>query len=320
VVSTPSRIAEELLRHRRILIVSHVDPDGDTIGSALGLAWALRSLGREVLMGCDDPVPEEAAALPGADEFSSSPPQDVDAIVAVDASDERRMGSLFRPSAERGGPLIVIDHHITNGGYGDLNLVMDTSATAEIVLLVVDALGVSLDATIARCLLTGVVTDTQGFRTASTTANSLTVAQRLMAAGADLVQISNQAFNRRSLSMLSLWGRALTAAEMRSGVLWAELPLAWLPQGNSDGQVGSGLANLLNTVREARVSALFTEQDDGLIDVSIRAKPGYDVSGVALAFGGGGHAGAAGCQVKGSLAGVREAVVDALTRLVNTQG
>ena len=157
----------------------------------------------------------------------------------------------------------------------------DTSSTAEIVLKVIDALGVPIDATIATCLLTGIVTDTQGFRTSSTTPDSLDAAQRLVRSGANLVEITNQAFNRRSLPMLALWGRALAAAELRGGVVWTELPLAWLPDGNANGQMGSGLANLLNTVREAQVAALFTEQNDGLIDVSLRAKPGYDVSRVA---------------------------------------
>lgn len=312
---TPSEMALEIRQHQRVLIVSHVDPDGDTIGSSLGLALALRTLGIQVVLACQDPVPDEVAFLPGVDEYQRHATGGQEAVIAVDASDLRRMGDVYEPDTMGALPLLVIDHHVTNAGFGSVNLIENTSSTAEIVLKVIDALGVPVDETIATCLLTGVVTDTQAFRTSSTTPESLDVAQRMVRLGANLVDITNQTLNRRSLAMLSLWGRALAAAELRGGVVWTELPLAWLPDGNANGQMGSGLANLLNTVREARVAALFTEQDDGLVDVSLRAKPGYDVSRVATEFGGGGHAPAAGCQVPGDLRTVREAVLASLVRL-----
>jgi phosphoesterase RecJ-like protein len=310
-----SEIAREIDRYTRILIVSHVDPDGDTVGSSLGLAWALRAQGRQVSLGCQDPMPGEVAFLPGVGDYRRRAVGDEQLVIAVDASDRRRMGDVYQPETMDGLPLLVVDHHVTNDGYGTFNLIEATSSTAEIVLSVIDALGVPVDSTIATCLLTGVVTDTQGFRTSSTTLNSLAVAQRLVQAGANLVEISNQAFNRRSLEMLSLWGRALAGAELRQGIVWTELPLTWLTDGNANGQMGSGLANLLNTVREAIAAALFTEQDGGIIDVSLRAKPGLDVSRVALEFGGGGHAPAAGCQVRGELYAVREAILASLIRV-----
>jgi phosphoesterase RecJ-like protein len=313
-----SEIAREIDRCTRILIVSHVDPDGDTVGSSLALAWALRAQGRQVSVACQDPVPDEVAFLAGVPDYRRRAVGDEQLVIAVDASDRRRLGDVYEPESMQGLPLVVIDHHVTNDGFGTLNLIEGTSSTAEIVLTVIDALGVPVDSTIATCLLTGVVTDTQGFRTSSTTPNSLAVAQRLVQAGANLVEISNQAFNRRSMAMLSLWGRALAAAELRQGIVWTELPLAWLPDGNANGQLGSGLANLLNTVREARAAALFTEQGDGIIDVSLRAKLGMDVSRVALEFGGGGHAPAAGCQVRGELPVVREAILASLIRVAKS--
>ncbi len=311
-----SKTVREISRYHKFLIVSHVDPDGDTIGSSLGLAWALRALGKDVMLACQDPVPDEILFLPGVGAYEPQVRGDIEAVIAVDASDLRRMGSVYDPQTMGSLPLLVIDHHVTNDGFGTVNLVEKASSTAEIVLRVIDALGVPIDETIATCLLTGIVTDTQGFRTSSTTPGSLSAAQRLVQAGAGLVEISHQVFNRRSLEMLALWGRALAAAELREGVVWAELPLSWLPAGNANGQMGSGLANMLNTVKEARVAALFTEQSDGIIDVSLRAKPGVDVSRVALEFGGGGHAPAAGCQVRGELESVREAILASLVRLV----
>ncbi|MHB1317283.1 MAG: DHH family phosphoesterase [Anaerolineae bacterium] len=315
-IANPAEMALAISKYQRILIVSHVDPDGDTVGSALGLAWALRALGREVVLACQDPIPDEVAFVPGVADYQRYATGGEEVVIAVDASDLRRMGDVYQSETMAALPLLVIDHHVSNNGFGTLNLIEDASSTAEIILKVIDALGISVDQTVATCLLTGVITDTQGFRTSSTTSDSLDVAQRMVRAGADIVDIANQAFNRRSLAMLSLWGRALAAAELRGGVVWTELPLAWLPDGHANGQMGSGLANLLNTVREASVAALFTEQGDGLIDVSLRAKPGHDVSRVATEFGGGGHAPAAGCQVPGELRVVREAILASLVRMV----
>ena len=224
--ATPSEMALEIRQHQHVLIVSHVDPDGDTIGSSLGLALALRTLGIQVVLACQDPVADEVAFLPGVDEYQRHATGGQEAVIAVDASDLRRMGDVYEPDTMGSLPLLVIDHHVTNAGFGLVNLIENTSSTAEIVLKVIDALGVPVDETIATCLLTGVVTDTQAFRTSSTTPESLDVAQRMVRLGANLVDITNQTLNRRSLAMLSLWGRALAAAELRGGVVWTELPLA----------------------------------------------------------------------------------------------
>ncbi|MGI6367908.1 MAG: DHH family phosphoesterase [Anaerolineae bacterium] len=313
---TAQQIATEIRRHRRALIISHVDPDGDTIGASLALALACGMLGITATVACQDPLPEELLFLPGAGEYHTQGTGQESLVIGVDASDARRLGAVYRDGAVQGKPLVVIDHHITNQGYGDLNLVLDTASTAEVVLQVIDALEVPLDREISTCLLTGLVTDTQAFRTSNVTAEALGVAMRLVQAGAALADITNQVFSRRSFATLSLWGRALASAQLRDGVVWTELPLAWVPEGSANGQLGSGLANMLNTAREASVAALFTEQADGLIDVSLRGKPGYDVSQVAVAFGGGGHAPAAGCQVSGELAKVRESILEALVHLV----
>lgn len=301
---------------QRVLIVSHVDPDGDTIGSALGLAWALRARGLTVSLACQDPLPDEVGFMPGVDAFRDVGRTDEQLVIAVDASDLRRMGKRFAEGGPLGCPLVVIDHHETNAGYGDLNLIADVPATALLVLEIVDALDVPLDATIATCLLTAIITDTQGFRTSNTTPEALEAAQRLMRAGAPLAQINQWVFSRRAAATLPVWGAALSSATLAAGVLWAELPLAILRANGIGGEASSGLVNFFNTVREARVAAVFTEKPDGLIDVSLRSKPGVDVSAVALAFGGGGHAQAAGCQVPGSLSDVRQRIVAALQAAV----
>ncbi len=311
-------IEAALARAERVLIVAHVDPDGDTIGSALGLAWALRERGHEVVLACQDPVPSDIRFLPGADEFGSQIVE-ADLVISVDTSDIRRMGSLYDPKRFSSLPLVVIDHHTTNTGFGDINLVRDAAATVQLVVELLDHLDILLDEAIATCLLTGLITDTQGFRTSSTTAEALAVAQRLVDAGAPLADITNKVFNQRSFHSLALWGDALSRARLDEGVIWTALYHS--PDGDDPEQAGfgSGLVNFLNTVQQARAAVVFREQGDGTIDVSMRAKPGVDVSQVALAFGGGGHPQAAGCQVHGEMEQVRDGILAALHPVVEDQ-
>ncbi len=305
---------------QRVLIVSHVDPDGDTIGSALGLAWALRKRGLVANLACQDSLPDEVGFLPGVEAFRSDGPADEQLVIAVDASDLRRMGRLYAEGGLGPRPLVVIDHHETNRGYGDLNLIADTPATALLMLEVVDSLGVPLDATIATCLLTGIITDTQGFRTSNTTPQALAAAQRLMEAGAPLAQINQWVFSRRAAATLPLWGAALTNAALTEGVLWVELPFELLRRNGADGKTSSGLVTFLNTVREAQAAVILADQGDGIIDVSLRSKPGVDVAAVALALGGGGHPQAAGCQVAGEISEVRQRVLAAVRAAVARAG
>ncbi len=308
-----NEFAKALDQVEHVLIVAHVDPDGDAIGSALGLAWALRARGLRAHVTCQDPPPDSMTFLPGVGAFATRGPQERDELViAVDTSTRRRMGQHYVDHNLGHRPLVVIDHHMTNVGYGDINLLADVPATAMLVLAAIDHLEIPLDPTMATCLLTGIITDTQGFRTSNTTPEAFAVAHRLMIAGARLTQITQWVFYRRAASTLPVWGAALSGATLNQGVLWAELPLDLQRQQGVGNSANSGLVNFFSTVREAQVAMLLTEQEDGIIDVSLRSKPGVDVSGVARAFGGGGHPQAAGCQVAGRLVEVRENLLEAL--------
>jgi bifunctional oligoribonuclease and PAP phosphatase NrnA len=313
-----NEFAQVLSNVQRVLIVAHVDPDGDAIGSTLGLAWALRARGLRADVTCQDAPPDTVGFLPGVDEFTSRGPEDEDdLVIAIDTGDLRRMGRHYIDHDLGGRSLVVIDHHMTNPHFGDINLIADVPATAMLVLEAIDHLEIPLDDTIATCLLTGIITDTQGFRTSNTTPDALAMAQRLMVAGARMTQINQWVFFRRAAAILPVWGAALSGATLSQGVLWAELPLDLQRQHGVGGGASSGLVNFFSTVREAGVAMLLTEQADGIIDVSLRSKPGVNVSGVAQAFGGGGHPQAAGCQVSGKLAEVREDLLKALHALLD---
>lgn len=316
-IETLTEIRRLLASARRVLIVSHVSPDGDTLGAALGLAWSLRREGFDVRLACADPAPPEMRFLPGSEQFTAQPPGDAQLIFCIDASDTARLGSVYHAAAFAAIPVINMDHHITNTQYGDVNLVLPRSSTAEIVLEILPPLGLPVDSTVATCLLTGLVSDTRGFRTSNTTAASLQAASALIEAGAPLFEVSEAVFNHRSLSHMRLWGAVLAQAQLEDGLLWAELPLALAQAHGGDPLASKGLINLLSECAEASVTVLFREMEDGAgVDVGFRSKPGYDVSAVALALGGGGHPQAAGCQVGGSLEQVRAQVLKALHALL----
>jgi phosphoesterase RecJ-like protein len=311
----------------RILCVSHVKPDGDAVGSLLGMGWLLRRLGKTPTLALQDAVPQEHALLPGADAILTSQQaayhdavqtQPFDLVICLDASSPDRMGSAYAPAVhlESGGgatSLLVIDHHITNTRFGTINWVApECAATCQMIAYLADALGVTLDGELAECLLTGLVTDTLCFRTSNTDAAVLEVAMRLMRGGADLVTITQRTVNRQPFAMIKLWSLLLPTAQLADGVIWAAADQAVFDQaGLPVGDIG--LSSYLITADEAAMSAVFVEKPNGAgqptVECSFRAKPGYSVAQLALGLGGGGHPAAAGCTVAGTLATIVPAVV-----------
>lgn len=288
---------------QRPLLVTHIDPDGDAIGSLLGLGWALRRLGKEpVLCSCDG-VPPRYAFLPGADRVVTRPDMSADLIISVDCADMGRLGLTIDDLAVfHDKPALNLDHHITNTRFASVNLIdPEATSTAEVVLEVVDALGAPLDVETATCLLCGMVTDTLGFRTANVTPRVLERAARLMRAGGPLAQIIEMALNRRPYSGLCMWAAGLGTMQFQDGIVWAHLSREARAKCGPVAGAETGLVNFLLSAQEAEVAALFTERDDGAVDVSMRAKPGHDISGVAMALNGGGHPLAAGCSLPGPL-------------------
>jgi len=313
------QIAAALANVRRALIVSHIMPDGDTIGSALGLAWALKSRGIECRLSCADPVPSELAFLPGSADFCARRLTDEDIIFVVDSGDVSRMGPIYDTDAFARVPVVNIDHHVTNSKFGDIQCVETRAATAELILELLEHLEIEIDVTIATCLLCGIVTDTRAFRTSNTSPIVLAAAVKLMEAGAPLTEITDAVFDHRSLGLLRLWGQALAKTRIDNGILWAELPHVVFGQTGSTLADSKGLVNFLISIHDAHVALVLRETGDGQIDISLRAKPGIDVSGVATSFGGGGHPQAAGCLVPGQIEDVRSRIVEALHKALAVQ-
>ena len=167
------RIADLVAPARRILLVTHVAPDGDAVGSLLGLGWLLRDQGKDLTLACEDPVPENTEWLPGSSGIVQRATGTYDLVISLDCSDQRRMGCVYTDDMAV-LPLINIDHHVTNTRFGTVNWVDPSSvATAQMILSLVDRLQWALNETVATCLLYGLVTDTQSFRTPNVDAAAL---------------------------------------------------------------------------------------------------------------------------------------------------
>lgn len=295
------------------LLVCHVSPDGDAIGSLTGLGWALRQIGQQPILACSDPIPAPLGYIPGVEAIVQEVGAPFDLVVSVDCSDLTRLGRFTQLPDFSHCPLVNIDHHITNLDFGTVNLVdPQASSTAEIVLRLLDVMDIPLSVESASCLLAGVVSDTQGFRTGTTTVEVMEVALRLMKAGAPLPAIAHHALDRRSTAAILLWGAALAQLHAEDRLLWTSISQAMR---RTTGHTGNGdfkLANFLITADDVDAVAVFAEREDGRIEVSLRAAPGFDVTPVALQFGGGGHTLAAGCNLPGPLDEAQAQVLVAL--------
>ena len=312
---------ESLLRSAsRILLITHIAPDGDAIGGLLGLGRALRRAGKSVTVSCSDPVPPRFAYLPGYAEIVSQADSPFDLIVTLDCGDLKRVGRIYRADEWRDISLLNIDHHVTNTRFGTHHWV-DASyvATSEIVLDLCDRLGLPVDVDIATCLLYGIIGDTLALRTDNVTSALLAKVMRLMQSGAPLADIIDQEFNRRPFNLLRAWQRALSTLRLQEGVVWVVLSQQARHEVGWPDTDLQGLANFLLSVEEANLSAVLAEKDDGQVEASLRARPSFDVSAVAVALGGGGHPQASGCIMDGPLDTVVERVVAALkSQIPNT--
>ena len=300
-----------------ILIVTHVSPDGDAIGSLLGLGNALRERGKSVDCAVDGGVPGSLGFLPGANMVVGELKNGQwDLLISVDASDEERTGAVGAYGRAHSPQAINLDHHPTNTYFGDIFLVMPHTVSATEVIfhwLGYMAQAVSLD--VAVPLLTGLATDTLGFRTNNVTAETLRIATQLIEAGASLPEIMARTLESKPYRMIELWKYALPTVNLQDRVIEAVVSQANLKQVGLDEVTDGGLVSLLNNANEARVAVVFKELSDGRVEISLRSKTGYDVSQVALSVGGGGHKQASGATIDGPLDAARERILPMLRQV-----
>jgi phosphoesterase RecJ-like protein len=301
---TLRQIAALLKERERPLLIAHPRPDGDTIGTTLALRLALLAAGKKPLIACVHPLPDNLAYLPGAEAFVEDVDEDVDIdlVVAIDMSDLKRTGGIYKERWRGRFPLIVIDHHETNAAFGDVNLVdPESAATALLMQEVITALGVPVEGDIATCLLVGLLTDTRGLRTKSTTPKVLRQVSALIEAGGDYLRVMQKTLDAVAYTKMRAWGVALNRLHLEGQMAWTTFPIEEKAALGISDHDDLDFGNFLSRLAEAKIVAAFIEMRDGTVKVSMRARPGYNVAHIADMLGGGGHRLAAGCTLESSL-------------------
>ena len=299
-------------------ITSHVNPDGDSVGSLLGLSMVLSEAGKRVFPCIPEPgkYPPQYDFLPGK-ELLIDPERlegGLELFVALDCSNPERLGPL-QEKAESAGRMLNIDHHEDNQVYADINLVDAlASSTSELVFRIIRAAGWPIGPHVATCLYTGLVTDTGRFQHRNTSPGTFAMACELAAAGADIFKVVKEVYDNQSLSYTRLLGRALQRIEVME-----DLALAYSYITQQDlADTGAVLAetedliDYLRSIRGTRVVALFKELADGNVRVSLRSRDGLEVGPIARELGGGGHAMAAGYTADSDIEGSIASLVDRL--------
>jgi len=280
-----------------VLLLAHVTPDADALGSALGLGLALQSLGKKVQVSVGEDnfqVPSSLSFLPGVHLIRAPEALDTtDLVISCDVSSDARLGTALE-ILQAAKVSIAIDHHASFTGFGTIHLVdPGAAATAELVLEFIDRLEVELTSEIASAIYAGLSTDTGSFKFQSTTAHTLRMAARLVDAGIDNSKLSRLLFDDEPLAALVMMGEAVSRAELLpdaangAGLVYTSVTLS---QRNGLPELAAErIIEALRRTSEAEVAAVFKQADDGHWRGSLRSKTSVDVGAVALAMGGGGH-------------------------------
>jgi phosphoesterase RecJ-like protein len=315
VAATTEEVVAELRKREAFVMVSHVKPDGDTLGAGLALGLALKRLGKRVHYFQGESIPRNLRFLADADLVSNVVPADFpsDALwVFCDMSDTGRAGEML-PQLSREN-ILDIDHHLGNAHFGALNYVLPHEcSTGTCVMHLLRAMNVPITPEIATCLLTTIMTDTGGFMHSNTTPEVLKLSAELIGSGADKEQITEEIFANKRFPALKLLGRALGEAKMahQGRYMWSFVDDAMLAECHADGEDTEEIIGHLRSVEGVEVAALFKAYD-GEIRVSLRSSGRINVQAAASRLGGGGHFRASGLTYVGSLPDAIAAVDAAL--------
>jgi phosphoesterase RecJ-like protein len=326
VAGVPQIVVDRIRAARRVLAVGHENPDADTLGATLGIVAIVEALGGSADPINTDPVPPLYDYLAGIERVRTDPEPagDYDLLVISDCGTLDRVGDVRNRHAELFDrlPRVVIDHHASNDATGEADWIEpDAAATCEMVALLALRLGLSLDrndGTLATALMSGIVMDTATFAHPNTTPRTLSVSAALVEAGAPLSDISRRLYRSKPTSQLRLFGSVLDRLERADGgrVIFSTLLDADLLATGTQPPHSEGIIDLLAQAEEAEVAILFKEAG-AATRISVRTKPGgVDATALTGAFGGGGHARAAGATVPLPVHEARTAVLAEASRLV----
>jgi len=315
------QVAEDVRRvideSQDIGCLAHKDADADSLGSALAFAASVRATGKRVHVMAPDPVPQLLAHLPGYDTLERMPER-LDALFTFDCATLARFGDK-RLLVERTPCVVNVDHHVSNEGFGTINLIEpDASATGQVLFRLLTALDLPIPAEAATNLYAALFTDTGGFRHENTTEAALRLGADLVARGANPAWVALKSYKSRTVPQLKLEGAALQRMHVdENGTLvWSEITRDMLRDAGADMQESEGVIDHLQSVDTMKIAVLFKENENGIIKISVRTRDEFDATDLCIPFGGGGHRRAAGAELAMTMLEAREKVLALALRLL----
>jgi phosphoesterase RecJ-like protein len=277
-----------------IVLISHVNPDGDALGSSLSMYNILKNMGKNVKVVNMTDLAPYLDFLPNYDKVKKQLPKKIDLMISFDCGSFDRLGIEEKPSF-----LINIDHHISNTNYGDINLIEDAASTSQVVFNILEANDVNIDKDSAVCIYTALVTDTGNFQYESVTSEVFRVASELVKCGVEPQFISKMLYERDRLSRLRFLAKALDTLELhcegKVGVV--EVTSELMAKTGAVKDDTDGLVNMVRKLETVEVAVMLREEENGDIKISMRSKNYVDVSKIAVKYGGGGHIRASGATL-----------------------
>lgn len=291
--STSQQILKAIRDAEHITLVSHIRPDGDAIGSLVGLGLALRAFGKDVFFAFEETLPQRFRFMEKFGEKGTRRTESL--MIALDCADQKRMPKYFHEINMD----INIDHHATNESFAAINFVdSKAAATAEIIVDMLSTWKIPIPEAAANALLMGIITDTIGFRTPNTTPHTLNIGADLMEKGADLTDMYQQALSDISWEASILWGLALNKLQKEGNIIYTVITCEDRQKSGFTGRDDADLTNFLSSIQDADISILFNQQNESSVKVSWRSRTDVNVAKIAAEFGGGGHPAAAGAEIE----------------------
>lgn len=309
------KIKEILNNGKRFLVATHIDPDGDAVGSAFALGFGLEQPTREVFVYLKDRVPYRYAFLPQPKGLVHEIPEgSFDAVFVVDCGDFFRVGDGHTRLKEK-GPIINIDHHDTNEAFGYINILDErASSTAELIYVIMKGLGIQIDFNMAMNIYTGIFTDTGSFRYENTNAKAFIICEEMMRKGVVPSYVASKVHEshpkERFILLCNVLATLQTYHDDRVAV--AHVTADMFREAGASREHSEGFVEFLKEMKDLDVAALIRQIGDNRYKISMRSKGRVDVASIAARFGGGGHKNAAGCIMEGPLDDIRKRLVEAI--------
>jgi bifunctional oligoribonuclease and PAP phosphatase NrnA len=303
-------IKSALKNAKSAIIATHVDPDGDAIGSMLALGMILEQLKIQTYYYSQDSVPKIYRFLAGSDKIRREIKDfnHFDVACVVDASDLSRVGDKI-DLKQSAGQIINIDHHPDNTQFGDVNCVMKSSCVGELVYDLAEYLKIKVDRKMADCLYTSIITDTGNFRYDNTNVKTFLIAAELLKAGVNTHELTTHIYDNKSVQAVRIAGRALSSIKFSEDrqIGWAVVTEEMMEEVGAKSEDVVGIVDAVRSIEGVEV-AIFFREEKGKVKINFRSKERVNVSEIARRFGGGGHLKAAGAVVSGAIAEVELSV------------